>query len=63
MSSSLSMLLAMLFAHVGKLSNSRSQMFLKTVVLKIFAIFTGEEITCVECLFNKIAGLKVCIFI
>ena len=57
------MLLAMLFAHVGKLSNSRSQMFLKTVVLKIFAIFTGEEITCVECLFNKIAGLKVCIFI
>ena len=39
--SSLPVLLAMLFAHLAKLSNRRSQMFVKTGVLKNFAIFTG----------------------
>ena len=36
MSSSVPMLLVMLFAHVGKLSNSRSQVFFKTSLLKTF---------------------------
>ena len=34
----------MLFAHVRKRSNSGSQMFFKTVVLKSFAIFTGKNL-------------------
>ena len=38
-SSSIHMLLVMLFAHEGKRSNSSSQMFFKTGVLKNFAIF------------------------
>ena len=44
MSSSLPMLLVMLFAHVAKRSNSRSHMFFKTGVLKNFAIFTGKHL-------------------
>ena len=40
MSSSIPMLLVTLLAHRGKRSNSRSQMFFKTGVLKNFAIFT-----------------------
>ena len=44
MSSSLPMLLVMLLAHVGKRSNSRSQMFFKTGVLKYFAIFTEKHL-------------------
>ena len=43
-SSSIPMLLVMLLAHVGKRSNSRSQMFSKTGVLKNFAIFTGKNL-------------------
>ena len=42
-SSELPLLLVMLFDHVGKRSNSSSQMFLKTDVLKSFAIFTGKR--------------------
>ena len=44
MSSSIPMLLVMLLAHVGKRSNSRSQMFSKRGVLKNFAIFTGKNL-------------------
>ena len=44
MSSSPHMLLVMLFIHVGKRSNSRSQMFFKTGALKNFAIFTGKNL-------------------
>ena len=61
----------MLFAHVGNvqisikgkpLRTSRSQIFFKIAVLKNFAIFSRK--TCVaEYLFNKVAGMKVCIFI
>ena len=43
-SSSLPMLLVMLVADVAKGSNSRSQMFFKTDVLKNFAIFTGKHL-------------------
>ena len=42
--SSIPMLLVMLLAHVGKGSNSRSQMFSKTGNLKNFAIFTGKKL-------------------
>ena len=62
MSSSLPMLLFMLFAHVRKRSNSLSQMFFKTVVLKDFPIFTGKYL-CWKPLFKKVSGLKDCIFI
>ena len=55
MSSSIPMLLVMLLAHVGKRSNSCSQMFSKTVVLKNFAILKP--------LFGKVSGLKGCVFI
>ena len=44
MSSLIPMLLVMLLAHVGKPSNSRSQMFSKTGVLKNFAILTGKNL-------------------
>ena len=44
MSSSIPMLLVMLLAHIGKGSNSRSQMFSKTGALKNFAIFTGKNL-------------------
>ena len=44
MSCSIPMFLVMLLAHVGKRSNSRSQMFSKTGVLKNFAIFTGKNL-------------------
>ena len=44
MSSSIPMLLFMFLAHVGKRSNSRSQMFSKTGILKIFAIYTGKNL-------------------
>ena len=44
MSSSLPMLLVMLFVHVGKRSNSRSQIFFKVGVLTNFAIFTGKHV-------------------
>ena len=43
-SSSIPMLLVMLLAHVGKGSNSRSQMFSKKGALKNFAIFTGKNL-------------------
>ena len=36
------LLLVMLFNHVEKRSNSRSQIFFKTGVLKYFAMFTGK---------------------
>ena len=42
MSSLLPMLLVLLFIHVGKRSNSLSQMFFKTGALKNFVIFTGN---------------------
>ena len=44
MSSSIPIFLVILLAPVGKRSNSRSQMFSKTGVLKIFAIFTGKSL-------------------
>ena len=44
MSSSIPMFLVMLFTHVGKRLNSRSQMFFKTGVLKSFAIFTEQNL-------------------
>ena len=44
MLSSLPMLLVMLFAHVGKSSSSRLQMFFKTCVLENFAILTGNDL-------------------
>ena len=44
MSSSLHRVLVMLFIHVGKHSNSRSQMFFETGALKNFAIFTGKHL-------------------
>ena len=53
MSSSIPMFLVMLLAHVGKRSNSRSQMFSKTGVLKNFAIFTGKNLCSVEKVFLK----------
>ena len=40
----LHMLLVMFFIHLGKLSNSRSQMFFKAGVLKNFAIFAGKRL-------------------
>ena len=39
--------------HAGKRSNSRSQMFSKTGVLKNFAIFTGKNLCSVEKVFLK----------
>ena len=48
-------------SYVGKRSNSRSQMFIKTSALKNFAIFTGRNL--VEASFDKVSGLQVCIFI
>ena len=62
MSSSIPMFLVMLLAHVGKRSNSRSQMFSKTGVLKNFAIFTGKK-PVLKPLFGKVSGLKGCVFI
>ena len=56
MSSSIPMLLGVLFDLAGKSSNRRSQMFFKTGVHKNFAI-------CVEASFSKVSGLKACIFI
>ena len=44
MSSSIPMFLVMLLAPVGKRSNSRSQMFSKTGILKNFAIFAGKNL-------------------
>ena len=44
MSSSVPTSLVMLLAHVEKRSNSRSQMFSKTGVLKNFARFTGKNL-------------------
>ena len=44
MSSSILMLLVMLFIHVGKRSNGSSQMLLKTGVRKSFATFTGKDL-------------------
>ena len=62
MSSSIPILLAMLFTHVGKISNSRWQMFSKTGVLKNFAIFTVQKLF-LKPLFDKVSVLKTCIFI
>ena len=38
------LLLVMLFAHVAKRSNSRSQILFKTDVLKDFAMFIGKQL-------------------
>ena len=59
MSSSLHMLLVMLFIHVGKRSNNRSQVFLKRGVLKNIHWKTPV----LESLFNKVTRLKACIFL
>ena len=40
-------------------SSSRSQMFFKTIVLKIVLMLKGEHL-CWSFLFNKIEGLKAC---
>ena len=56
MSSALHMLLVMLSIHVGKSSNSRSQMFLRMSQC-------SEENTCVGVSFYKATGPKACIFI
>ena len=45
-SSSIPMLLVVLFATVGNLSNSRSQMFFETGVLENVAIYTGKHLCC-----------------
>ena len=55
MSSSLPMLLVMLFVHVGKLSNNRLQMFFKADLFTNFGIFTGKHLC--WCVFvNRNAG-------
>ena len=63
MSSSLAMLLVMLLTHVGKRSNSRSEMFFKICFLKNSVIFTEKHPPVLEPFLNKVAGLKACIFI
>ena len=63
MSTSFHMLLIMLFIHVEKRSNSRSQMLFKTGVLKSFAIQIHRKTPVLESLFNKVTGLKDCILI
>ena len=55
------MLFFMLFALVAKPSNSRSQMFFKTDVLKFYNILKKTPVS--DPPFNKISGLKACIFI
>ena len=55
LSFSLHVLLVMLFPHVGKCSNSRSQMFFKTGVLENFAIFTGKHL-CQSLFLIKLRG-------
>ena len=44
MSSSISMFVVILLAHIEKRSNSRLQIFSKTGVFKNFAIFTGKNL-------------------
>ena len=64
MSFPLYILLLMLFIHVRKPSNSRSQMFFKTGVLKNFAQENiHSKVPVMESFINKVAGLNVCIFI
>ena len=63
MSSSIPMLLVMLLAHVGKDSNSRSQMFLKTGLPKDFHRDIHRKKTVLKLLSDKVSGLKACIFI
>ena len=55
------MFLVLLFAHGARRSNIRSQIFFKTVILKNSQY--SQENTCVGAAFNKISGLKACIFI
>ena len=43
----------MLYAHVAKRSNGRSQIFFKTGALKNFAMFMGKK-PVLEPLFNKV---------
>ena len=54
-------MLLMLFIHVEKRLNMRSQMFFTTGAYKYFAIFTGKHLC--WSLFNKVTGMKACIFI
>ena len=70
-SSSLPMLLVMLFAQQEKvqtnikgktLRSSRSQMFLKITVFKNY-IITVKKTPVSYCVFNKLRGLQACIFI
>ena len=59
------LLLVMLFAHVAKRSNSRSQIFLKQVFLNVpknFGMFTGKRL-CWSRFLRKVSVLKGCIFI
>ena len=55
------LMLVMLFPHVAKRSNSRSQIFFKTGVLKFRN--THRKTPVLEPLFNKVSVLKACIFI
>ena len=57
------LLLVMLFAHVAKRSNSRSQRFFKTGALKISRYCIHRKTPVLEPLFNEVSGLKACIFI
>ena len=57
------LLLVMLFAHVAKRSNSRSQIFFKTDALKILQYCIHRKTLVLEPLFNKVSGLKASIFI
>ena len=47
-----------IFLNILKYRNSRSQMFFKIDVLKIFAIFTGKHL-CWSLFFNKVTGLRL----
>ena len=49
------LMLVMLFPHVAKRSNSRSQIFFKTGVLH-------RKTPVLELLFNKVSLLKACVF-
>ena len=63
MSSSLHMFLAMLFIHVGKRSNSRSQMFFKTHRCSKKFRNVHRKTPVLETLFIKVTGLTACILI
>ena len=76
MSSSLPMLLVMLFVHVGKRSNNHSQMFFQIGTLKNNEKYNEHVLyneavrknfviftPVFESLFNRVARRKTCIFI